>query len=360
MKKVLSLVMASVFALGVFAGCGGTETPAPETPTPTPGVETPEPTPEEPESGIVKMGLGIVTSLEKSGDLTEDGARAQVDTVMVVAGFDADGRVVSVTIDNAQSRVQFDAELALVTDITVPGKSKVELGDDYGMKRVSGIEKEWYEQIAAFEEWMIGKTPSEINGLKVKVVDDAHQNVPDVEELTSSVTITVESYIAGLMKAYMNAVAVEAGTVEVGLGHVIDFSKSKAMEGETMAMAQVDTTIAAVALDAAGTITGVFIDVAQTRVNYDAEGLVTNDRSMPVQSKAELKENYGMKRVSGIEKEWYEQAAALEDYMIGKTLAEVQSMPLEEGRPAEDLASSVTITVGGYLAALEKAVANAR
>jgi len=52
---------------------------------------------------------------------------------------------------------------------------------------------------------MIGKTVDEIKALPVKVVDDSHQNVPDIPELTSSVTITVESYLATVAEAYANA-----------------------------------------------------------------------------------------------------------------------------------------------------------
>ncbi len=77
------------------------------------------------------------------------------------------------------------------------------------MKKVSEIEKEWYEQMAAFEEWMIGKTVDEITGLKVKERDENHKNVPDVPELTSTVTITVEGYIAAVGEAWDNAVDVE-------------------------------------------------------------------------------------------------------------------------------------------------------
>ena len=69
------------------------------------------------------------------------------------------------------------------------------------MKGTSGIGKEWYEQMTAFQDWMAGKTIDEISGLKVKEVNPTHQNVPDVPELTSSVTITVEGYLAVVKEA---------------------------------------------------------------------------------------------------------------------------------------------------------------
>ena len=74
-----------------------------------------------------------------------------------------------------------------------------------------------------------------------------------------------------------------------------------------------------------------------------------------------------MKGVSGIGKEYFEQAKALTDWMTGKTVEEVLAMPTYE-RDAnhtacpdvEDLKSSVTITVGDYLKALEEAAAMAK
>ena len=42
---------------------------------------------------------------------------------------------------------------------------------------------------------MVGKTLAEIKGLKTKERDASYKHVPDVPELTSSVTITVEAYL---------------------------------------------------------------------------------------------------------------------------------------------------------------------
>ena len=202
MKKVLWLALVLTLALVMIAGCG--DSPAEEAPV----EEAPEEAPEEEvvETGSAKLGLGVVSSIAKSRDAGDDvTAQAQTDVVMAAVLFDGEGRVVSVSIDNAQNRVAFDEEMQLATDVSVPGTTKVGLGDDYGMKRVSEIEMEWYEQMIEFENWMLGQTVEEIKSLQVKVVDDAHQHVPDVPELTSTVTITVESYQAAVATAYENA-----------------------------------------------------------------------------------------------------------------------------------------------------------
>lgn len=361
MKKVLWLVLVLTLALVMIAGCG--EAPAEETPV----GEAPEE--EVAETGTSRLGLGVVTSIAKSRDAGDEvTAQAQADVVMAAVLFDAEGKVVSVSIDNAQTRVPFDEEMQVAVDTTAPVKTKVELGDDYGMKRVSEIEMEWYEQMAEFENWMLGKTVDEIKNLQVKVVDDAHLNVPDVPELTSVVTITVEGYIEAVENAYNNSIEVE-NAATAGLGTGISIAKSKGLDedNDILPMAQVDNTMAAVAFDADGVIVGAIIDNAQIRINYDAEGMVTSDRSEAPKTKVQLGDDYGMKRVSEIEMEWYEQIEALSDWMVGKTVAEVLGLQVKVVDDAHqavpdvpELTSTVTITVESYQEAVAKAFDNAR
>ena len=68
-----------------------------------------------------------------------------------------------------------------------------------------------------------------------------------------------------------------------------------------------------------------------------------------------------MKGSSAIGKEWFEQAAGLEAYLVGKTAAEVEAIEIDaEGVPvAEDLKTSISVGIDEYLAAFAKAVANA-
>ena len=167
----------------------------------TPVVEAPKG-----EAGpIVKVGLGQNISIAKSKSATAEAtAAAQADVTIAAVGFDADGKVASVTVDVAQNKVAFDKDLKVTTDRAAELKSKKDLGPDYGMVKASSIGKEWYEQMAAFENWMIGKTVEEITGLKVKERDANHKNVPDVPELTSTVTITVEGYQAVVKEAIAN------------------------------------------------------------------------------------------------------------------------------------------------------------
>jgi len=317
---------------------------------------------------IAKIGLGAITSIGKSKDAEgENGSVGQVDTVMAAVGFDKDGKVVKVSVDNAQTKVNFNKALELESDKTQPGKTKVELKDDYGMKKVSVIGKEWYEQMAEFEKWMVGKTVAEIKGLKVKEVDASHKNVPDVPELTSTVTITVEGYIAAVEEAFEKAVEVGADAKTLGLGHQISIAKSKSVDGDNGPVAQVDTTMSATAFDKDGKVVKTLIDVAQTKITFDNKGKLTTSKDGEFKTKIELGDEYGMKKVSVIGKEWYEQMAEFEKWMVGKTTDEIKSLKVKEVDASHknvpdvaELTSTVTITVESYIAATVEAYANAK
>ena len=66
-----------------------------------------------------------------------------------------------------------------------------------------------------------------------------------------------------------------------------------------------------------------------------------------------------MKKYSGIQKEWFEQAESFAQYVSGKTMDEVMGLPrTESGVPTEetDLVTSVTIKVNDFITALKNAV----
>ncbi len=362
MKKVFWLGLVLLAAILIVAGCG--TSPAVETPVDEePGDETPV------AEGIATLGLGVVTKINRSLDFDADAevmAMAQVDSVIAAAAFDSEGRVVDVMIDTAQTRVNFDEELQVATDLTAEIMTKVELGDDYGMIRASEIGVEWYEQIASLEEWMVGKTVADIKALSLN-----EQGAPEDVDLAATVTITVTDYIAALEKAYNNAAPVQPGAESLGLGHKVSIGRSVGynMAGDTeiLPLAQVDVVIAAVVFDADGRVAGVDIDTAQTRVNFDAEGQVTSDKAALYPTKKELGDDYGMIRASEIGIEWYEQIASLEEWMVGRTVEEIKAMQTKEVDAAHpsvpdepDLVSLVTITIQDYVYAVDEAYSRAR
>jgi len=351
MKKAVVAILVAMLAATALAGCNSTPS-------------------------IAKIGLGHLTSIAKSADLkvAEDGTKtgpvAQIDTVIAAVGFDKAGKVLKVAIDTSQSKITFGEDLVATTDLAAPGKTKVELGDGYGLIKNSTIKKEWYQQAAELEKWMVGKTVDQIKAMKTKKRDDAHPNVPDVAELTSLVTITVQDYIAAVEEASKNAVEVGKGAVTLGVGHVVDLASTKSYsmvdDKETLPTAQVNFTISAAAFDKDGKVLKAVIDTAQTKVAFDKDGKVTSDKTAPVKTKKELGDAYGLAKGSGIKKEWFQQIAELEKWMVGKTSAQITGMKTKtsgthEGVPdVAELTSLVTIGVGDYLAATAEAASKAK
>ena len=148
-----------------------------------------------------KLGLGVVTTISKSKDATADNeGLAQAYSTYTVATFDADGKVTSSIIDASQANVEFDAAGKITTDLAVAPITKVELGEDYGMKKASAIGKEWYEQADAFAAYVVGKTVEEIKGIAVDESGHATE-----EDLVSSVTVGIVDLQSIFEKAFINS-----------------------------------------------------------------------------------------------------------------------------------------------------------
>ena len=156
-----------------------------------------------------------------------------------------------------------------------------------------------------------------------------------------------------------------ASTYKTGLGMVVSMSGTDA-EDEDPAKTQADVTVCEATFDQDGKIVAISFDVVQAKATVDADGVVTVAED--VKTKSELGDDYNMKKYANPAAvgEWYEQAAALEAYCIGKTAAEVAAMELgpnahdHTDTPAvEELKSTCTISVTAFLNALTKAYDNA-
>jgi hypothetical protein len=128
MKRILSIVLMIALSISLLVGCSNEPTTqANEPTTPDTGEETPT------TSGtITKLGLGHVISIAKSKDKGTDANGnpvnpvGQADVMIAAVGFDADGKVVSVYIDTAQTKVAFDENMQVTSDLNaeVPTKKR--------------------------------------------------------------------------------------------------------------------------------------------------------------------------------------------------------------------------------------------
>jgi hypothetical protein len=329
MKKLTILV--AIFLIGVLAvSCGGTEAKA------------------------VKTGFASNTTIADS--ISADGAtngEAAGYSKMVGVLVDEDGVIVDCVIDAVQTKVEFDSAGKIVTPLDTTFDSKNILGDAYGMKVASGIEKEWNEQAAFLADYVVGKTVEDIDGIALDV-----EGAPTDEELTAGVTIHIAPYLDVIKAAVANATDLGAKEGDMlGLGTVTNIGQSADFSAEGDGVAVLYSTYALASKDADGMITSAIIDASQAKVTFDAAGMLTVDVAAMFPTKNELGDDYGMKVASSIEKEWYEQAAAFAAFATGKSIDDVKGVSMDaEGLVTdEELATQVTVHVGDFIKCLELA-----
>ena len=148
------------------------------------------------------------------------------------------------------------------------------------------------------------------------------------------------------------------GLLRTGLAILPSISKSASATAEANGKAEYDVTIVAVTVDNEGIIHNCVIDSIGATSEFTAEGAPATSGSTPVKTKNELGFDYGMVayNASAIGKEWFEQAAALAQFAVGKTVDQVKGGYADD----VDLATSASIYLGGYVAGIEAAVANAK
>lgn len=183
-KKVLAMLLCLCMVVAL-AACGAAK-------------------PEEPKEVEYKLGMGVVVNMDSSAT-----GNAQIDATVAAVVTGADGKIVSCRLDVAQNKMN-------VTDGAVDTaqsfKTKMELGDDYGMasspyspdNNGDGKVLEWYEQSAAFSKYVVGKTAVEVEDMKTKEVN-GHQISADDALLSAGCTIQITSICAVMAQAANNA-----------------------------------------------------------------------------------------------------------------------------------------------------------
>ena len=312
--------------------------------------------------GELAMGFYMTTSYDTSYSgshaASADGnglAQANIDIYAVT--INSEGVIVDCKIDAIQAKTEFDASGALVTEVGADNPSKMELGDDYAMRAASGIGAEWDEQVIALQNYCIGKTPAEIQGI---ALDDSGKATD--ADLIAGITMPLGDFIAGVVAACNNARvngAKEGDTLYLHSDSYLSDS-SAAASADADGLAQNDTTAGAYTIAADGTITDIDLDCVQTKINFNASGELTTEEGTTWTTKTDLDDGYNMRPASPIGAEWDEQTAYFEEYCIGKTVAQVAgiSIDAETNHPTEaDLITGCTMNVNSFIAVLEKSAA---
>ncbi|MBE5766160.1 MAG: hypothetical protein E7335_03135 [Clostridiales bacterium] len=363
MKKLAVLIAMTMAIVCLLTGCTGTIVVINECDCPE-ATQIPSATPaanESASSGIagslpVKTGLSVSVAVGDSISAAEgqDGA-VKYDVTIVAVTVDDRNVITACYIDSIPATVNMDATGAILSDITAEVPTKNELGPAYGMVAWGKAKAEWNEQAAALAGYAVGKTVEE---LKNGAIDETGR-APEGSDLASSASIYLGGYVSAIEAAVNNAhfAGAQAGDT-LTVATINSLKNSVAATAEANGTAQLDADIAVVTSNN-GVITSCIIDSVQAKISFDAAGVITTDLTTPILTKNELGANYGMVAWGKAKAEWNEQAAAFAAYVTGKTADEVAGIAINEAtKPADgsDLASSVTISIGGFQGLIEKAM----
>lgn len=139
-----------------------------------------------------RITLGIEAGNGTAG-LTGSGnkeVQAQVDTTLAVVTMDEDARVTSAIIDMTEPAVTVGADGTVTPPESV--RTKLEQGDDYGMRNASGLKKEWYEQSEGYCDYLKGKNVTEVGKIPADGSD---------ADLLALCTISTQSLHKAVLKA---------------------------------------------------------------------------------------------------------------------------------------------------------------
>ena len=350
-KKALFLLSALV--LGATVGCDKDNN---STNSNNNSTNNPAPTAEK-----YSVGLGYTAKYEWKAASAWAPAMGQLDVTTAFAAFDKDGKVYDVRFDVVQVKVTANTEEGATEALKLHSalvdgsvQTKLELGSAYAMKDSSFIGKEVNEQIEAFADYCVGKTPAEV---VASTVNPGHSDdgTPVCDALEGKVTIQVDDFEAALNHAFAHKTAATyelTGTAGVAMNSnfsysyygtaemTVDVAGVIAKDGKVEA-ARVDALVCELAFDA---------ETAKASVAEGSKYVVDGK----FVSKYDLGDAYAMAERNdgeeGCTKEWNEQADIIAKAAEGKTIDQIKALVANEG----DLAGA-TIYLNSYTSALAKA-----
>ena len=284
------------------------------------------------------LGLGIVF-----GDITN----AQINATIATVVLDENGVIVDCKIDAVQNKYTIGDTIVFSNLLT-----KKELGFNYNMAAYGTPNwgttvKEWFEQAAIFEQYVIGKTAAELEALEYQEVNN-HLISKDEALLNAGCTIQIGEFVDAVVKACNDEQATTFTTEgEMVLGLGVNNSDNGSTGDDFEATVKMNIDYAAV-VTVDGVIVAALNDAAQPQATIE-DGEVTGTAKLI--SKRDLKEGYNMAAYGsdnngdGIVLEWYVQSAAFSKYIVGKTPAQVAKLE--------------TALVGGHYISTDEVLLNA-
>ena len=311
MKKILSLALVLVFALSCLVACGGSN----------------------------EYTLSIAVD---NGFATVSGYK--VTNLALALVTDSNGKIVAARFDSFEASVDEDeGEIPTSDRLT----TKVELGELYPDMGAG----HWFEQAAAFENYIKGMTAEEVAAL-----DTSADKVGGDDPLIAGCTMisTTPAFQTLVAKAFAYERKVTFTTSEpITLGLAVDAK----LTGDIEAGATLSADYAAVAI-AGDKVVASMIDSASANYTfeYDEELEDYAVTASYAGTKNEQGDAYDINDYvdpmpSG---RWYQQAQRFADTAVGKTVKELSDLSTDK------VTGSCTISTEGYKATIVRAAGYAR
>lgn len=288
-----------------------------------------------------RTGLGMVSKAKTSD------RNAELNTAAAAVLLDRDGRIVQAVIDEIKTEISADGSGAVRLPDGSP--TKREKGDSYPLAAVSSIGKSWSEQADFLAEYLIGMTEKEVRALAV----DENGYAEDAD-LKAGCTISIDRYQEAVLRACGAAKtegAAQGDRLAVGMSaEKADDSRDASDDAD--GITGLNITAAAVTMDSKGRVTSAFCDAAEPRLTVVSDGLFNEMEES--RTKQEQGDAYGLRKVSGIGREWYEQSEGFANHIQGKNASQVAG--LASGSENTDLSAVCTISVTELKKAVVKAL----
>ena len=303
-----------------------------------------------------KLGMGVNLSTDSSKE-----NNAQVDATVAAVVTDKDGKIVACRLDVAQSKMDVTGG---AVDPAKTFKTKMELGDDYGMVAYGNAIAEWYDQAKAFESYVVGKTAAEVEGIET-VLNDSGHNVATDAALLAGCTMDITAFKAAVVKACNDekGATFTGKDFTLGVAAITAADESTAATDSDDAVVKMYTEYAAAVVGKDGKILAALTDATQPKISADKNGQITGADFKG--TKRELGADYGMVAYGSAIAEWDAQAKAFADYTVGKTAAEVAGLETVESNghnvtTDETLFATCTMDISGMMAVIALAANYAR
>lgn len=138
----------------------------------------------------VTLGIEAGNASSGSAAIDDKDLMAQVDTTLAALTMDENDRVTSAVVDMTEPAMTVSADGTVNAPEDI--RTKLEQGDDYGMRKASKLGKEWYEHSEGYCDYLKGKNVTEVGRIPADGSD---------ADLLALCTISTEEMHMAVLKA---------------------------------------------------------------------------------------------------------------------------------------------------------------